>query len=350
MEENRRLSYIDSAKGIAVLFVIFGHCFRQSMRTDFYWCDFSYLYVYRFHVTLLFMLSGMGFALTSEKNTAAGIGTFIKKKAKALLLPWFSYSVIIYLVFALLWLIAPVRNVLDSSAYRLIAPADFFKAMLRNENPYCFHVWYLQTLFLFTVFAFIIEKYFGKKAFLVTAAILIIASPAIYSLFFEAQIWAIKGFFQKLPFFLLGTLLKDEKIKKHRKAFMAAGAVVAFAECFFVNGSLSFDGIAAGILAGYAENIVIACICLGIISFCSAFENKLMQFSKFGRNTLPYYLYHQPFCCAFLGIVLYEKLHLNVYLAVILCFASSIAVPKLALWIFKKTGLGKLIKKIGLPA
>ena len=82
MGENKRLSYIDAAKGIAVLLVIFGHCFRQSMRTDFYWCDFSYLYVYRFHVTLLFVLSGMGYSLTREKNLSLGTGAYIKKKAK----------------------------------------------------------------------------------------------------------------------------------------------------------------------------------------------------------------------------------------------------------------------------
>lgn len=349
MGENKRLSYIDAAKGIAVLLVIFGHCFRQSMRTDFYWCDFSYLYVYRFHVTLLFVLSGMGYSLTREKNLLLGTGAYIKKKAKSLLLPWFSYSVIIYLVFAILWLIAPVRELLDSSAYKIIAPADFFRAMIYNENPYCFHVWYLQTLFFFTVFAFLTEKYLGKKAFLVIAAVLIVLSPALYSLYFETANWALKGFFQKLPFFLIGILLTDRMIKKHEKALLFSGIAAALAEGAFIMSKAAFSG-AAAILAGYAENIVILFICLGIIAFCSHFENRLSKFSAFGKSTLPYYLYHQPFCCAFLGIVLYEKLNINAVLTVIICFASSIAVPKAVLWIFKKTGIGKLFQKIGLPA
>ena len=35
MAEKKRLSYIDAAKGLAVLLVIFGHTFRESMRADF---------------------------------------------------------------------------------------------------------------------------------------------------------------------------------------------------------------------------------------------------------------------------------------------------------------------------
>ena len=60
---------------------------------------FSYALVYRFHVSLLFLLSGFGYALTLEKNKTLTEWRYLGKKAKALLLPWFSYSVLIYVVF-----------------------------------------------------------------------------------------------------------------------------------------------------------------------------------------------------------------------------------------------------------
>ena len=50
-----------------MLLVIYGHTFRESMRAAYAWCDFSYTLVYRFHVSLLFLLSGFGYALTLEK-------------------------------------------------------------------------------------------------------------------------------------------------------------------------------------------------------------------------------------------------------------------------------------------
>ena len=39
MAEKKRFDYIDAAKGLAVLLVIFGHTFRESMRADLAWCD-----------------------------------------------------------------------------------------------------------------------------------------------------------------------------------------------------------------------------------------------------------------------------------------------------------------------
>jgi len=97
--KDRRFHYVDAARGIAVLLVIYGHTFRESMRAAYAWCDFSYALVYRFHVSLLFLLSGFGYALTLEKNRTLTEWRYLGKKAKALLLPWFSYSVLIYVMF-----------------------------------------------------------------------------------------------------------------------------------------------------------------------------------------------------------------------------------------------------------
>lgn len=145
--KDRRFHYVDAARGIAVLLVIYGHTFRESMRAAYAWCDFSYTLVYRFHVSLLFLLSGFGYALTLEKNKTLTEWRYLGKKAKALLLPWFSYSVLIYVIFVAAQLFAPCRALLENTAYQKIPPAKYLAAMLKNENPYSFHLWYLQTLF-----------------------------------------------------------------------------------------------------------------------------------------------------------------------------------------------------------
>ena len=107
--KDRRFHYVDAARGIAVLLVIYGHTFRESMRA-------AYALVYRFHVSLLFLLSGFGYALTLEKNKTLTEWRYLGKKAKALLLPWFSYSVLIYVVFVAAQLFAPCRALLENTA------------------------------------------------------------------------------------------------------------------------------------------------------------------------------------------------------------------------------------------
>ena len=84
----KRLDHIDIAKAIGLLLVIYGHTFRISMRDAHPWCAFSYTFVYRFHVPLLFLLSGMGCTLTAQKNRSLSARQFLHKKVHSLLLPW----------------------------------------------------------------------------------------------------------------------------------------------------------------------------------------------------------------------------------------------------------------------
>ena len=134
----KRLDHIDIAKAIGLLLVIYGHTFRMSMRAAHPWCAFSYTFVYRFHVPLLFLLSGMGCTLTAQKNRSLSARQYVRKKAHSLLLPWGVYSAFLYLLFCLVNLLPPVRALLSGSAYQLKQPAEYLWLVLRNENPTVF--------------------------------------------------------------------------------------------------------------------------------------------------------------------------------------------------------------------
>lgn len=352
MENTKRLNYMDAARAIAVLLVIFGHTFRESMREAFYWCDFSYLYVYRFHVSLLFVLSGMGYALTRKKHLCERTDSYIIKKAKSLLLPWLSYSLVIYAIFAAIWLLPGMRGLLEGSSYAFTAPAEYIGRLLKNENPYCFHVWYLQTLFLFVASVYIIDKYLPKKYALIIKISIITFAPILYDGLFADSAWVIKGFMQKIHFFVLGTFLTDDFFRKNRKKLVGGGIVCAVLLAWmlqspFVKALYQTEYI--GILTSYFENTVIAGLCVGIIALCVVFESEFRKVAEFGKNTMPYYLYHQPFFCAFLGMVLYEKLGMPAILTVIICMAASLLIPYSAIKVIRNTRFEGIVKKIGLP-
>ena len=67
-------------------------------------------------------------------------------------------------------------------------------------------------------------------------------------------------------------------------------------------------------------------------------------------TTLDYYLYHQPFCCALFGLLLYNKLHLSAWLTVVMCMMASLVIPTLILKIFGRGKLGIVLRRIGLLA
>lgn len=84
MNEKKRIEYIDIAKGFALFLVIFGHTFRDSMRSTYFWCGFSYSFVYRFHISFAFS------AVRNEPFGQRPFGDFFAKRVKGVLLPWFT--------------------------------------------------------------------------------------------------------------------------------------------------------------------------------------------------------------------------------------------------------------------
>lgn len=350
MSDTKRIHFVDMAKGVALLFVMFGHAFRPGMCDTIAWCDYSYSFVYSFHVSLLFLLSGMSYGLTKAKHLSGGTAKFIGKKAKGLLLPWFSYSVLIYVLFVGANLVPQVRGMLAGSSYAVISPLKYGWAMLTNNNPYTFHVWYLQTLFLFVVCTYLIDKYLGKYATPVKI-VLIALSPAFYQLFCESWVWVFKAFFQKYFFFLLGSLMTTDFVEKSKKVLAPVGLLCGVPLALFLGETvqLLYATRITGMITFYIYNAVIVGFCLGITALCACFGDKLAALTAFGRNSLPYYLYHQPFCCAFLGLVLYEKLHIAALPTVVICFVCAIVIPWCIIHIARALHLERVCAKIGLP-
>lgn len=352
VQEQKRLDYLDIAKALALLLVIYGHTFRDSMRADYVWCNLSYIFVYRFHVSLLFLVSGMGYALSGKKNQSLSVSQYLKKKAHSLLLPWFSYSVIIYLIFVFAQLIPFSRALLSSSSYQIISPIQYGIAMLRNENPYSFHLWYLQTLFLFVFVTFLLDHFLSVQIARNVKLILFLFTPIFYILFCNSWVWILKGFFQKYFFFLLGTLLPSQVLERRPHLFVRLGALSCLymlLELFYPSMDSLYSSRLIGLPLSYLDNIVIIGLCLGILALCILLQKKLQWAAKFGKDTMLYYLYHQPFCCAVLGMILYDKLHIPAFATVFLCATASLCFPQLFRVVIRRLRMCKILENLGLP-
>ena len=347
----RRLDYIDAAKAIGVLLVIYGHTFRESMRATYAWCDFSYVFVYRFHVSMLFVLSGMGYALTAQANRERPAGQFLRKKARSLLLPWLSYAVLIYLLFALLQLLPPVRALLAGTAYALRTPVQYAVLLLRNENPYSFHLWYLQTLFLFLAATFALDRLLTPRQARAVKLLLLVLVPGFYALFCQRWVWTFKGFFQQYAYFLLGALLPRPWFE--RKAAPLAFCGTGCGLFIVLETLLPLDALYelpfADFWMAYVDTFAVIGFSLGITAVCYLCQQYLQPLARFGRNTMRYYLYHQPFCCAVLGMVLYDKLHLPVAAVVLACMAAGLVGPYLFHRLTGPLHLRPLLRWLGLP-
>ena len=350
LQTKKRSIAMDAAKAICVLLVIYGHTFRESMRAAYPWCDFSYDFVYRFHVSTLFFLSGMGYTLTARKNHSLSVWQYWYKKARSLLLPWLSYAVLVYLIFALAQLLSPVRTLLAGTSYSLISPARYLLCLLRNENPYSFHLWYLQTLFLFVVVTDLLDRFLPESTASRAKLAFLLLVPGFYFLFCQSWIWTFKGFFQQYSYFLAGTLLPREKAEQHTRPLVLLGlGCGAFTAWELLFPFALYGTPVTAFSMTYVDTFAIIGTSLGIWAACVLLEAHLSLLARFGQNSMLFYLYHQPFCCAMIGMLLYDKLHLPAIGVVAICMAAGLVVPYLIHKLAGALRMRPLLRLLGLP-
>ena len=223
--------------------------------------------------------------------------------------------------------------------------------VLRNENPYGFHLWYLPTLFWFVLTAWLLDKALSPAAARAAKLVLVVALPACYQLLFTEWFWAVKSYFQQGAFFFLGCVLPREKAEQHAKPLMLFGALCGL----WVVWGLLFptmvwpDGLLAEAVCTWVDYFKVSGFCVGIWAACVLLQKPLRRLVPLGQNTMLFYLYHQPFCCAVPGLVLYEKLGVSAGGTVLVCGAVSLVMPYLFCRLAGRLHLRPLLRRLGLP-
>ena len=126
----KRLDFADAAKAIALYLVIVGHAVSKDTEV--------FRFIFAFHMPFFFFISGY---CMPEKSLAADFGTFVKKRAKKMLIPYAVFAVIgfgIMLVF--------------DSWKPVLTPFDFaMKYVYYTQPPALGQTWFLVALLVTSV-------------------------------------------------------------------------------------------------------------------------------------------------------------------------------------------------------
>ena len=101
--KNKRIEWIDSARGFAILLVVVGHVlggYTGNYGVPLYQkiIDLIVDIIYTFHMPLFFMISGYVFGLKKYNWSKSNYVVFVKYKAKTLLVPYFLFSTLQILI------------------------------------------------------------------------------------------------------------------------------------------------------------------------------------------------------------------------------------------------------------
>jgi fucose 4-O-acetylase-like acetyltransferase len=280
-----RVHWIDIAKGIGILFIIYAHMLGSH--------DYRYLF-YSFHIPLFFFLSGVVY---NHKKYTDFI-TFIKKSAKGLLLPYFVFA---FISFAL-WLM----QLKDHNLFSPEVIRQFLSIFYGNSNNGLLDfnnvLWFLPTLFVIRLLFALLAKIFTK-------AKIMIFILAFFSVF--GYLFSIYAANVKLPFgietALSGVVFYGSGFlwnqSEKAKSLVFKYKYLLFVLLFIIGNYIStIDFNAYGAQIDMRLNHLNNYFSFYLAAFSGTFTwisfsmilNKNLLLEKLGRNSLILFAWHLP--------------------------------------------------------
>jgi fucose 4-O-acetylase-like acetyltransferase len=169
-----RLKDIDKAKGLAIVLVVFGHIVARQPPQFNEWYVFCKQFVYCFHMAFFMFLSGLVFFMKlTPQNNFVDIFSHVKRRFFRLMPAYILFASLVFLGKFLgknfMYVDNPVTEL-----------SDFIDIFLFPMQSVATFLWYLYTLFLFSVVGLLLFSYFhGRFAPLLVISLALLISPRV---------------------------------------------------------------------------------------------------------------------------------------------------------------------------
>lgn len=315
-----RIKFIDLARGIGIILVVFGHAIVPEIRNSNSIFMNIYKYIYIFHMPLFFFISGYVFEI--NKGRYSDIKLFIKKKAKSLLLPYISFSIISYVVIALCLNINGLKDILINAGYKVGNIGESIYQILLCNNNIDKHIWFIYALFFVMLFNIFIKNKSNIYGVVIICIWIIIQLFGLNKYIPATGEQIIKG----IIFFIIGrnSINILEKIRNNI-------GLNIFSFILFVIGCLLLVNYSSYISTLFKILLNIITPLLGIIFIM--FVSTLLELHtkkissmiiKINKYVYEIYLMHQPFIVSgTAGIILK---YLNLQDIIIICIVSLLGI------------------------
>ena len=327
--KNKRIDWIDTAKGIGIILVTFTHAYPYAFTG----------WLFPPLMPLFFFLSGYLF----NYNTSFSI--FIKKRIKTLLVPYLFLGIIVVLGYAIQFKQFNLDSLLN------LTISFVFQQRFLN-------IWFLPCLFLLNIIAYFIMKISDNNYFLLFISLISFLVGSVYYKYSNASLyWNLDICLMALPYFLIGYVNKknnivDKYLTNNKSYLIFIFLLLVQTIAWYINYSHGYGldmftgeyGISVATfihsLAGIFWIIILSIKC------------KSEYIKYIGKNSILYYMLHQFVIFPIIQYI-FEKIHLETYLNTI--FNSNLIETMLVLAILKTvitiiflTVLCKLIYKFKL--
>lgn len=271
-----RISWVDYAKGIGIILVVYGHVLRGvhdaglGLSETFF--TFSDTLVYGFHMPLFFFLSG----LFVTKWIKRSLSVAVTQKMSTLLYPYFVWSFIqgfISIGMSSFTNHSGKSSVSELLLNMLVAPSAQF--------------WFLYILFFIFMAYYALSRLLGYRGILLIASVLFLLTPIFLS------VGVLKQFAFHFLFFVMGSFAFEngyvDKFLSDRRLFLAATLLFVLSNWVYLTNIDSLNAYVLQIL-----NFIVAMagisVVIGVSKFLSA--KRVAFLSLVGTASMTIYLVH----------------------------------------------------------
>lgn len=277
-----RILYLDYTKAVGIIMIMMAHTFMWSPSTG--WVCHIFCSV---HVPLFFVVTGLLWATFPKEET---FGTFVKKRTKALLVPYFWFSLFNA---ATTWSVLFLSNTMTEDRLKI----ECIELFITGNGV----VWFLVTLFLAELFFFCVIKQKKQNIALITTAILawcisfglnsVIVNPiwTVISRALSAYGLIVVGYYSRM-------MLDYNISKKITISLLMLGVWL----WLYIYARYNFEFFDGKFLKPWSSIPTMISGSLAIILLMSCIKKKLSIMEYIGKNSLLYMLCHPIFIKAYI--------------------------------------------------
>lgn len=333
---DKRISWIDMAKGYGTLLVIYSHLGVGPLWT----------WIYSFHLPLFFFLSGYVF------STKYDFKTFLKKKCVSIVVPYFCLGIAMVLFEILKQL---VKGVFSTESVK-----DLLQHFVLQQRLWT--LWFMACLFFLNILFYLLVKV-CKREWMVIALSMILPLIGLYyykqggtPLYWNADVCVMA-----IPFFSLGYFYKlnNEKVDAFfQKKWLSVFLFVFLGIVNILSWRLSLDetGLGLEMFASNYGNPIFTYIAAFAGIFCVVIFSKwfvIEPIRYIGENSMIYYAWHQtimiPIMTKVMSVVGLISLQgyglLGTFLYKIVMVIGIVLVLTVCNWVIKRLRLEFMVGK-----
>lgn len=323
IESNRRMVWVDYAKGIAIILVAYRHILIGIERSGIdvaIWLRNANDIVYSFRMPLFFILSGIFISRTIEKYPASA---FVKLKSKTILYP--------YLVWGFIQITIQILLSRYTNSQR-----QFIDYTYLITNPRAIdQLWYLLALFNCSILFFLLSFTLKLNRIIITviALVLYAVSEPI------EEISLIHDIAYYFLFLVIGVLCRDFFVKEEYQRYFKSVPILLASLPFFFASQWYWLSHQDMNLFLFLPVTLVGCFVIYSLSFILAERGWLSAITIAGRHSLQIYLMHL-LVVSFVRMVMVKIFHVNTAIPILLiCWVLGIVIPIIVYSVLKKTPL-----------